>query len=145
MIREASTTTLKSLSPEQRASYGLCVLTMRKWPRGLGWNKVNMWIKTAAPSERLLSEWQRGVIGWDMFLACYRAEQACYLTTIVTRQGQASKYVQCSPVAYLARIAQHMPVTVLCWEREICPDETHPRCHRFELVKLIEQEMEVAK
>jgi uncharacterized protein YeaO (DUF488 family) len=121
MIREASTSTLRSLTPEQRASYGLCVLTTRRWIQGLSWDCVSLWIPRAAPSKELLSDWQalnkrlvndKSLVSyrerateWEKFLACYREEQQALQTTeIVQSKRGTPKSVPMSPVAYLARI-----------------------------------------
>ena len=71
----------------------------------------------------------------NAWLKCLRSME------IVQRKRGTPKSVPMSPVAYLARLAQHMPVTVLCWEREVCQGEEHPRCHRFTLVEMVKQEM----
>jgi uncharacterized protein YeaO (DUF488 family) len=141
MIQEASTSIFrKPLSAGQRASLGMRVLTTRKWIQGLSWDDVDLWIKRAAPSQSLLSAWRSGSITWETFTTRYREEQQSQQTTdIVQGKRGTPKSVPVSPVAYLARIAQHMPVTVLCWERD-------EHCHRFTLVELVKQAMlEVAK
>ena len=134
MIKEASIYTLKSLSEEARSTYGLRVLTMRKWPRNVRRSDVDLWIKDAAPSIELLADWRANRIGWPMFMAHYQDEQERQETTeMVNYHGSlkiGSKTVYVSPVEYLARLARYQPVTVLCWEKELC--------HRFGLVKMIE-------
>jgi uncharacterized protein YeaO (DUF488 family) len=95
---------------------------------------VRLWIPDAAPSKRLLSDWRDGRISWETFLARYKCEQECRLTTEVRGKGRKTEIVQCSPVAYLAQLAREQTVTVLCWERD-------QHCHRHTLVTLVEQEL----
>jgi uncharacterized protein YeaO (DUF488 family) len=139
MIREAGIYFLKTLSDEARSAYGLRVLTMRKWPRNVRRSDVDLWIKDAAPSVELLADWRAGRIDWEMFLFCYWNEQEAQETTeLVTYHGServGSKVVPVSPVVYLARLAQHQPVTVLCWEKD--------QCHRFKLVAMVEWKLRV--
>jgi hypothetical protein len=55
MFREASVYALKRLSQEERAVYGLRVLTMHKWPRGVRRSDIDVWMPGAGPSIELLT------------------------------------------------------------------------------------------
>ena len=158
MIREASVYDLRKLSPEERAEYGICVLTTRRWIQGLSWEHLGpggLWLPDAAPSKWLLEDWQAAnwllkdevlaghlVIEWQKFLSCYRGEQLIRRISIVQRgKGMKPETIEMRPVVYLAQFARTETVTVLCWEREVCQGEAHPRCHRVELVEMVKQEM----
>jgi uncharacterized protein YeaO (DUF488 family) len=54
-ILQASIYDLKKLSPTDRASYGLRVLTTRYWLRGVGKRDLDYWIPDAGPSKWLLA------------------------------------------------------------------------------------------
>jgi uncharacterized protein YeaO (DUF488 family) len=38
---------------------GRRILVMRRWPRGIGWekNRIDLWIKEVGPSNELLDDW----------------------------------------------------------------------------------------
>ncbi len=82
MIGEVSIYTLKSLSDEERATYGLRVLTMRKWPRNVRRSDIDH---------------RAGRIDWAMFLARYQDEQEQQeITELVTYHG--SERIGCKTV-----------------------------------------------
>ena len=58
MIQEASIAALKKLPREEHATYGRRILVMRRWPRGLSWHDIDLWLPSAGPSEELLAAWQ---------------------------------------------------------------------------------------
>ena len=53
---------------------GLRVLIMRYWPRGVRRERVDVWLKDAAPSTELLKAYTHGGLSWSDFEAGYRAE-----------------------------------------------------------------------
>jgi uncharacterized protein YeaO (DUF488 family) len=57
---------------------GYRVLVDRLWPRGVSKEKahLDLWLKDAAPSPELRTEWHHHVDDWDEFAAAYRAELA---------------------------------------------------------------------
>ncbi len=141
MIREASIYTLKKLPEDKRKEYGLRVLTTRRWLRGVSKNDVDIWLPEAGPSLELLFAWRhKQVVHWSDFVERYEAEQrACtYCKPVLYSPGKREqKSFSVSPVSYLAWLASTQVVTVLCWEQD-------DKCHRYELVKLIEEQMGVA-
>lgn len=140
MIREASVYALKKVHPDELPSYGLRVLTTRKWLQGVRRSDVDLWLPDAGPSSDLLALWRRQGIAWEQFVECYIAEQrrcqTCVPRSLANTCVASKRYVNCSPVEYLARLASQQVVTVLCWEQG-------EQCHRHSLVRLIEDEMVV--
>jgi len=57
---------------------GYRVLVDRLWPRGVSKEKahLDLWLKDAAPSPELRTEWHHHPEHWDEFSAAYRAELA---------------------------------------------------------------------
>jgi len=53
---------------------GLRVLIMRLWPRGVRRERVDVWLKDAAPSRELLDEYNHAGLTWQEFERRYRAE-----------------------------------------------------------------------
>jgi len=136
MIREASIYALKKLPEEEQRSYGIRVLTMRRWPRGVGQKDIDLWMPSAGPSEELLAAVQACIISWDVFLAQYRQEQQHQFAYVVRSYGDGYTEKLTSTgrsIDYLRRLEQQQGViTVCCWERDVL-------CHRFTLVQLIEE------
>lgn len=139
MIREASVYTLKQLPGEERSAYGLRVLTMRSWPRGITKSDVDLWIPSAAPPTELLAAHRAGRMTWHDFTIIYRASQIMAKSCrVLTYQGLDRPQVQ----IYEHRALDHLhilereqkTVTLLCWE------QTAP-CHRFLLQELLENPM----
>ncbi len=138
MIREASIYALKKLSNEERTAYGLRVLTMRKWPRGVRRSDIDLWMPSAGPSIELLMAYHMRSIVWEEFLALYRAEQQNQRTCRVVTYGEGGQPKQDDyPYRSLDRLRlleqQHGTITVLCWE-------TGPLCHRYTLMELLTEE-----
>jgi uncharacterized protein YeaO (DUF488 family) len=136
MIKEACVYALKRLSPEERAAYGLRILIMRRWPRGVARSDVDLWIPSAAPSEELLAAHRAGKMPWQDFTIAYRACQIMAQTCrVFAYLGQGKPTVQ----VYACRALDHLhelervqgSVTLLCWEAE-------EPCHRFTLKELLE-------
>jgi uncharacterized protein YeaO (DUF488 family) len=100
---------------------GLRVLIMRYWPRGVRRDKVDMWLKDAAPSTELLKAYTHEGLTWVDFEAGYRAE-------IEQERPQVLEQLQ-----ELER--EHGTLTLLCHER-IPP---HEHCHRETLKALLAQ------
>jgi len=138
MIREASVYALKKLSEEERRPYGLRVLTMRKWPRGVRSGDIDVWMPSAGPSIELLTAYHMRSIVWEEFLALYQAEQrnqqACRVVTY-SADGQPKQtdypYRSLDHLKLLEQ--QHGTITVLCWEEG-------PLCHRYTLMELLTEE-----
>jgi uncharacterized protein YeaO (DUF488 family) len=99
---------------------GFRVLIMRYWPRGVRRDRVDVWLKEAAPSTDLLRAYTHQGLSWEEFEAGYRAEM----------QSRPQVVEQ---LRELER--EHGTLTLLCRER-IPPDE---HCHRETLKTLLSQ------
>ncbi|MQL54290.1 DUF488 domain-containing protein [Acidianus ambivalens] len=53
---------------------GLRVLVDRLWPRGIGKNKVDLWLKDLAPSDELRKRYGHDASKWDEFKRKYFEE-----------------------------------------------------------------------
>jgi uncharacterized protein YeaO (DUF488 family) len=100
---------------------GWRVLIMRQWPRGVRKDRVDLWLKDAAPDRELLNAYHHQGLAWDEFERRYRDE--------ILRERP---YVL-DELRGLER--QHGTVTLLCYER-IPP---HEHCHRFTLLALLRE------
>ncbi len=132
MIREASIYTLKKLSSEDLRSYGVRVLTMRRWPRGIAHKDLDFWLPSAGPSMELLVALHTKVLTWDQFLARYLEEQeqqeSCRVVSYERDMSHSETYA-CRSLDYLAHLVQEREiVTLLCWEQD-------EHCHRFALAQ----------
>lgn len=138
MIREASIYTLIKLSEEERTPYGLRVLTMRKWPRGVRRGDIDVWMPSAGPSLELLLAFHMRSIVWEEFLSLYQEEQqnqqGCHIVTYA--EGGRPIHVE-YPYRSLDHLKlleqQHGTITVLCWENG-------PLCHRYTLRELVQHD-----
>jgi uncharacterized protein YeaO (DUF488 family) len=117
MIRHASVYDQTATSDEA----GARVLIMRLWPRGIRRNKVDVWLKDAAPSAELLREFTHGNLPWRDFEKRYVEEMLDDRPHVLDQ------------IRGLER--QHGTVTLLCHER--IPPKQH--CHRLVLVELLRQ------
>jgi uncharacterized protein YeaO (DUF488 family) len=134
MLKEARVFDVRS-SPD-RLSFGLRVLVMRQWPRGISRECVDVWMPDAGPSDALLAEYRAGLVSWSEFEQRYKTEQEAQQACRIVRYDGDSKVsddvVPCSPVAVLQVFEDiHSTVTVMCWEDSEC-------CHRFILPGLCE-------
>lgn len=139
MIREASVYQLKKLSREERASYGLRILVMRKWPQGIRKTDIDLWMPSAGPSLALLSQLHLEAIEWDAFVQAYRSEQEQQrFCQVITYEATGRRLQQEIPARSLDHLSFLMQccgtITLLCWERS-------ERCHRHVLKALLEQNM----
>ena len=97
---------------------GLRVLVMRQWPRGVRKDKIDVWLKEAAPSRDLLKAYHDG-LSWDEFERRYREE-------ILSQRPEVLDKLR-------SLWAEHHSVTLLCFER--VPPAEH--CHRFVLMDIL--------
>lgn len=138
-LTNASVFDLRSLTPEQAQSqYGLRVLVMRNWPRGVKRSTVDFWVPDAGPSRQLLNRYNAQEIEWEQFKSEYIQEQT------EARGGRLIVYPRSPlldrietrypvrPIALLAWWARRQKTTLLCWERT-------GNCHRHVLQDLVEQ------
>ncbi len=97
----------------------LRVLIMRLWPRGVRRERIDVWMKDAAPSTELLHSYNKEGLPWDEFARRYEQE--------ITRDRPGV-------LEELKRLArEHGALTLLCHER--IPPREH--CHRLLLVELL--------
>jgi uncharacterized protein YeaO (DUF488 family) len=97
----------------------LRVLIMRQWPRGVRKDRVDVWLKDAAPTRELLDAYHHAGLPWEDFEARYRHE-------IIDDRPEV--------LAHLRDLErEHGTVTLLCFER-IPP---HEHCHRFTLLAML--------
>src|SRR5690348_5134216 len=120
MFREASVYTLKRLPSEERAAYGVRVLTMRSWPRGVTKDDVDLWIPSAAPPAELLAIHRAGRVTWHDFTTIYRASQIMAQTCrALNYQGLDRPQVEVCEHSALDHLRQlereQKTVTLLCW------------------------------
>ncbi len=125
MFRDASIYVLKHLSEEEQRAYGLRVLVMRSWPRGISWRDIDVWLPSAAPSRSSLKGLKDGVIPWPIFLNVYRAcvlhQETCHVITSKNGQREERDHPFSSLDYLRQREQEHKIVTVLCWEQgELC-------------------------
>lgn len=138
MIREASIYTVKKLSEEERAPYGLRILTMRKWPRGVRRSDIDVWMPSAGPSVELLLAFHMRSIVWEEFLSLYQSEQQHQQTCHVVTYAEGSQPLHTDyPYRSLDHLKlleqQHGSITILCWENG-------PLCHRYTLRELVQHD-----
>ncbi len=94
---------------------GFRVLVMRYWPRGVKRERVDLWLKDAAPSRGLLNAYNHEDLDWSTFDERYRQEM---------RERPAVL----QQLRDLER--EHGTLTLLCHERE-------GHCHRLILADLL--------
>jgi uncharacterized protein YeaO (DUF488 family) len=95
------------------------VLVMRYWPRGVRRERVDLWLREAAPSRALLRAYTHEGLAWAHFEQGYRAEMIEERPEIL----EQLKVLE----------ARHGTLTLLCHEQ--IPPKQH--CHRVLLVELL--------
>ncbi|QBD76029.1 DUF488 family protein [Ktedonosporobacter rubrisoli] len=140
MFLEASVYQVKQVPIEERkARYGLLVLVMRGWPRGIPRSLIHMWIKDAGPSLETLTALRQGLLSFEEFEGRYetelREQQSCVVKSYVKLSASSDERVVVeqlhdgSPLSYLWQLERlHSKVTLLCWEQQ-------PPCHRYLLLR----------
>jgi uncharacterized protein YeaO (DUF488 family) len=98
---------------------GWRVLVMRYWPRGVRRDRVDTWLRDAAPTVPLLRAYRDNAIGWDTFAERYRQE-------ILSERSHVLEELR-------ALEREHGDVVLLCTER--IPPAEH--CHRLTLIELL--------
>jgi len=95
---------------------GMRVLVMRTWPRGVGIERIDVWLKELGPLPELLRGLESRRLSWLAFADAYtrqietRRESVAEITTLRDLECRAGK------------------VTLFCHERL-------PPCHRFLLLE----------
>lgn len=92
---------------------------MRLWPRGVRRDRVDLWLKDAAPSRGLLDAYTHAGLAWQEFERRYRLE-------ILEERPHVLERLE-------ALEATHGTLTLLCHER--IPPREH--CHRLILADLL--------
>lgn len=98
---------------------GIRCLVMRRWPRGVSYERVDVWLKELGPPPEHLHALDRGRMPWSAFAAAYvgylrtnaKAREA--LAQLRSLEGSSGK------------------VTLLC-------HEPAPPCHRFLLLDVLD-------
>ncbi|MBV9897831.1 MAG: DUF488 family protein [Chloroflexi bacterium] len=98
---------------------GLRVLIMRLWPRGIRKQRIDVWMKDAAPTRELLNAYHHEGLPWDEFEARYRREILHDRPHVVEHLRRMER--------------EHGRVTLFCYER--MPPEEH--CHRVTLLAML--------
>lgn len=136
MVKTASIYQLKRLALEEITAYGLRVLVMWQWPRGISHKDIDLWIPSAAPLPEVLHAYRAGEMTWSAFAIAYWVCQflatQCTVHDYRTQTRQAKQ--ECYPQRALDVLRQleqeYGTVTLLCWERT-------PQCHRFLLQHMV--------
>jgi uncharacterized protein YeaO (DUF488 family) len=105
--------------PPSAEPSGLRVLITRRWPRAIRKERIDVWLRDAAPSPELLDAHNLDALAWEEFEARYRAE------IIEERRGVLDELRELA--------TKHGRVTLLCVER--IPPAEH--CHRLVLLDLL--------
>lgn len=98
-----------------REDEGMRVLVMRTWPRGVGIERIDVWLKELGPLLELLHGLESRQLSWLAFADAYiqqiesRPESVAEVATLRDLERRAGR------------------VTLLCHERQ-------PPCHRFLLL-----------
>lgn len=123
---------LKRLADAEQKAYGLRVLTMRRWPRGVRRSDIDIWIPSAGPSVELLLALHAGDLLWEQFLARYLEEQErqerCQVISYERGIPQPISYEKRSLDILMQLADERGTMTLLCWEQGT-------QCHRFALAK----------
>lgn len=108
-----------SVYEPEPADPGLRVLIMRLWPRGVRKDRIDVWLKDAAPARELLDDYHHHGLSWEKFEREYRKE-------IVEERPRALDELRTLE-------KEHGRVTLMCFER--MPPEEH--CHRITLLHML--------
>jgi uncharacterized protein YeaO (DUF488 family) len=98
------------------ADAGVRVLVMRYWPRGVKKERIDVWLRDAAPSVPLIKAYRHEDLPWSDFERRYRAEI------------EAERPAVLDELRALER--EHGTITLLCTERA-------GHCHRTVLRELV--------
>jgi uncharacterized protein YeaO (DUF488 family) len=129
MINEASVYAVKKMSLEEIQPLGLRVLIMRRWPQGIAWSMIDVWIPDLGPSATLLRAYNAGLVDWSTFETRYREEQDQATMCVARFREGGQKILSLSPMQLLRNLEQqHGTVTVMCRER------AGEHCHRHIVV-----------
>ena len=97
---------------------GIRCLVMRTWPRGVAYERIDVWLKELAPTRDQLLALESGRLHWAAF-------SAAYLHDLQTRPAAQEALAQVRALEESSG-----KVTLLCHEKE------YP-CHRFLLLEFL--------
>jgi uncharacterized protein YeaO (DUF488 family) len=98
---------------------GWRVLIMRYWPRGVRRDRIDLWLRDAAPSAELIRAYRHAGLDWAEFERRYRREITHERPAVLDQLRELDR--------------EHGEIVLLCTER-IPPDE---HCHRLTLIQLL--------
>jgi uncharacterized protein YeaO (DUF488 family) len=122
----------KSVWSPQAKSDGLRLLVTRFRGRGLPSSRYHAWVAALGPSERLLSQMQKGALSWAAFSRTYRAE-LFMPGPIDSRSRTIKNHGQKFALRLIKELAKKGNVTLLCH----CAEDEQ-RCHRHLLKRVIQ-------
>jgi uncharacterized protein YeaO (DUF488 family) len=109
---------LKRVYEPREEADGLRVLVMRKWPRGIRKERIDLWLRELGADLKLLRDWKAGRVTWP-------ERRQRYLDGLRV-PGAATQ------LAELRDLARGQTVTLIC----ACKDESE--CHRTLLKAVLE-------
>jgi uncharacterized protein YeaO (DUF488 family) len=112
------TVRLKRVYEPSEGGDGLRVLVMRRWPRGIRKERIDLWLKELGADLGLLSDWKAGRVTWP-------ERRQRYLDGLAVPAAAAQ-------LDQLRDIAARQTVTLIC----ACKDEDE--CHRSLLRDVLE-------
>ena len=95
-------------------------------------SRYHVWMANLGPSEKLLRDFQSGLIGWGEFNRRYRKE-LFESGTVDQRNSTIKNHGQKFTLRLLQTLSKRTPLTLLCH----CA-EAEPHCHRHVLRKILE-------
>lgn len=101
---------LKRVYEPREDGDGLRVLVMRRWPRGIRKDRIDLWLKELGADLELLRDWKAGRVTWP-------ERRRRYLAGLHASAAAAQ-------LAELRVLAERQTVTLMC----ACKDERE--CHR---------------
>src|SRR5262245_31092641 len=119
-------------SPIEPRKDGLRILVARFRGRGMRASRFDIWMANLGPSEKLLRDFQSGLVGWSVFSRRYRKELR-ENGTIDQRNPTIKNHGQKFTLRLLQTLGKRSTVTLLCHCAEA---ETH--CHRHILRTVLE-------
>jgi uncharacterized protein YeaO (DUF488 family) len=109
---------LKRIYEAREEADGLRVLVMRRWPRGIRKDRIDLWLKDLGADVALLHDWKAGRVTWP-------ERRRRYLDGLGV-PGAATQLDE------LRGLVRRRTVTLLC----ACKDESE--CHRSLLKEVLE-------
>ena len=124
--------TKSAFSPIEPRKDGLRILASRYRGRGMPTSRYDVWMANLGPSEKLLRDFQSGLIGWGEFSRRYRNELR-ESGAIDQRNPTIKNHGQKFTLRLLQELGKRSTMTLLCH----CAED-EPHCHRHLLRKVLE-------